>query len=240
MKLQELIANQASLQILFHFLKSELNEDMLSSYLVSRYLTESACFLSKTEFLQRYNEYINKHKSDFNFDSELYKCIYQENEITVEEALIVLKKIQKGVLFNISDPFNRFLRNEQFITIYKEKKIEMEEKSKVTTILNQNEWIFNNYTIFFSESLKKCPILVSQILCSNFINFYENHCSTNDQGILLAIIDGTLELQTISLKGLEPEKQLCFFMNIFNTLVIHSCLLLEGGSPKNSAEFKVT
>jgi hypothetical protein len=206
------------------FEKKIVNDYDIFDKTALHYATEKGNFEVVKMIITKYGGNIDVQ--DGNGNTALHIAILNKNE-----------KIKKVLMENQA---NENLKNNNNLTskIYLDNEKISFEKSMIKTIVKENEWIFNIYKKHF-EKEKKNPLLFIQALYTKFLDFLENKCTINDHNELVSLIEQTTELQTLSLKELnQSEENLCFFLNVYNMLIVHATLLLEEGSPKTSIEFQ--
>jgi hypothetical protein len=236
--LKEFLDNNIAIESFYNYLNVEMNQEIMISFMNLKKIQESSPFLSKIDFLKEYTNFKEKFKNDFNFESTTSERLFKE-ENDCEEILETLKLVESSILQNMTDPYERYQRNVTFCQEYKIKLEERNKNSKISNIIKEEEWIFNVFSKFPIIFQPRSQILVSQILYLDFLEFLLTKKNVYfDREKFSEITEKTLELQTCNLDFLLDEELLCFYMNIFNTLLIHSSLLLGEGSPNNGKEFQ--
>jgi hypothetical protein len=120
---------------------------------------------------------------------------------------------------------------------------ENNNKSKVKEILKNKKWVFNKFSNIGSKIINQ-PLLLSQILVSKFLNFFNTKTKSieelkDSELEFLNIKEESLDLTVINLNFSNLTEKICFWINIFNSLIIHSTLsfLLEGLKTNSPQEY---
>jgi hypothetical protein len=245
--MRELIRSNEGILLFFVYLENEHNSLLLKTYLKSEWLLKTCDFLPNEDFnIQTYN-YLKKYYDDFNFDSKFLNRIQEEIsfiegynfDYDKEKIISLLDDISNKLFLNMIDPYERF-NSEEKKTEFSENEKEVLENSETKNIILEKEWTFNIFS-FYSPKIyeNRDPVVVSQFLYFSFINFEkENQNEKMNPKDFLYVKQNTLELVNIKTKNLKINEKLCFYMNIFNTLILHLKIQLENALPKSSEEFQ--
>jgi hypothetical protein len=225
-------------------------------------LFDSYEFIKHTEFEEGFRDLIEKFNTEFNLESGTLQIIEgiknkknsnssvsykikKDNEFQIKT---LLTEIIQGIRNNLYDPFLRFVEKD-----YKKFKLikkEILSHIKIQKILQKTTWTFNKqFTEFYSKSdfeRKELPaVLYSQILLDKILQFLEKYkekfLMKDFKSLKLkmfSIKEVVTESSDLILKDLSNEELLCFYINIYNSFTIHSCILLEGNSFTDSKEFQ--
>jgi hypothetical protein len=258
-KYKEVINSNIGNISFYEFLKKESNEELLKckkikiiiGLIIIRRIQESLSFTSCSYIEKEIYSFLENYIDEFNFDSFLLKKINSiiENRDLKEAEQIksFLKQIEQSISMNLLDPFYRFVSLDY--DKFRLKKKEVNTKLSVRTIIQKNNWLFNKFSETNTSTLlyeEKNPVLFSQILLQNFLNFVEknnhrfieNDFKSLESKRFFQLKELTMDLDELSLKMLTKEELLCFYINTFNLLTVHSVLMLEGKCFSDNQEYQ--
>jgi hypothetical protein len=236
MNITKFLNNTTSLEIFYQFLKFEFNCECLTHFIILKNILESSEFIETNDFIQIFENFKEKFVNEFNF-SKYDNDLLKKKEENRDEMNLSIKIIMSCILENINDPYYRFCKNELYFNEYLLALEESNKKSTINSIIKEETWVFNNHTIFPSHlQNKRNQVIISQVLYSSFLRYLINQ--KKNQEIFDELIEKTLELQILDVESLELNEQLCFYLNIFNSLIIHSSIQLSEGSPLTPKEFQ--
>jgi hypothetical protein len=167
------------------------------------------------------------------FNKEYLEILSEKIPETKEDKELI-KKMEEEVEFllqKINEDFEKFCKSKlRDVVIVKNKDFFM--KTDIKEVVKEKLWILNLYS-----NLKKIntnyviePVLFSKILVQKYINLLNRMKSEEEMEknefeiILIKLKKHLIELKTIKLQKLTKEEKLCFYINIYNSLYIHTLL----------------
>jgi hypothetical protein len=167
------------------------------------------------------------------FNKEYLEILSEKIPETKEDKELI-KKMEEEVEFllqKINEDFEKFCKSKlRDVVIVKNKDFFM--KTDIKEVVKEKLWILNLYS-----NLKKIntnyviePVLFSKILVQKYINLINRMKSEEEMEknefeiILIKLKKHLIELKTIKLQKLTKEEKLCFYINIYNSLYIHTLL----------------
>jgi hypothetical protein len=244
--MKEFLESKIGIEQLFSYLKNEKEKKTLQTLLIIKSIKQISQYLNDESIIKKFQE---------NFTIESLKEIIREETLNK----IKFEKIDKTIVEENLEQVEKELMNtlnediiQKYITKYEEKKFKLKKeeyikKSNILRIIRKKQWVFNKFMSNEIKIFKHDPILLSQNLADRFILFFEKikfYISMNGFSILhvyeeefMQIKEMTIDLQDVKVEDLTNEEKLCFYLNIFNVLLIHSVLTLQDKSYSNSEDF---
>jgi hypothetical protein len=235
------------------FLKKEHNEELLLCYLKTKDLLQTSEYISEETFHKNFEKFINTNFENFNFQGDLLSEICESlllSEISIEETsnfemktkrIGVLKKIIENLRINFMDPYLRFEISDEYENYIKIKKEMLKKTNDMIQITKEKEWVFNNTTTQ-SIKIEKDPVLCSQLLFEQILNFVKTKGfqikGKEMKEEFFHITEKINELHHVKIKGKKTDEKICFYINIFSILFLHVSILLHDIPPSSSEEFQ--
>jgi hypothetical protein len=232
------------------FLKFDIGRPLFWSFLKKeQQLEEIYGFIIKIKQLIEFYDFSND-LIETKFLTTLKDCILtlsklndeQFKELKIKLENLLLEKFDRENSMNdvfqllkksLQKYYEKFLLSKDF-EVFKKFLTDSINKSTTLSILKEKEWSFNTFYKYVSLNMEhRNPVHFSQFLLSKFLDYL----AKPDSNELYSLKELSTELQIVKYKELSNEDKISFFVNIFNTLIIHSLIHLKKMPFNNPYEF---
>eukprot|EP01080_Neovahlkampfia_damariscottae_P009443 gene9443-1649_t len=252
--LQNTLDNPFETSFFLSFLKKELNEENLLALLEiisikkSLFLTERLTKQQKDEIFNWTETYLSTINIDSKEQNLLKKeCAtikdfdYSDNTFFRE----IFGDLELSMRINLVDPFIRFYDKEE--NNLKEFISKVDSQAKNIQLNNfQSSVVLNSFVEWPEVLPSRGPLKVVEELLSEILEIINNkkYWIVKEKSLILdynridvnIIKQKAVELKSVSLKTLDENEKLIFFINLYNFLVLESSLISNGLNKKDKKE----